>query len=196
MGPMETAEPEPATTIFARMVKPDRIQEFEAWLKGISEVVRQFDGYLGMDVIRLGDHDHPEYVFILRFEDHGRLKEWLESPDRAEWVNKSNDMTIGDPYTQEAHGPESWFTLPGHQTRVLGPAKYKMTIVVFLSLFPLLLIIPPLIAPVLTFLPPVAQQAILVIGIVALMVYVMMPLMLRLFAFWLYGSRPRSERAG
>ena len=59
---------EPVTTIFARIVKTDRIQDFEGWLKGINEVVRQFDGYLGMDVIRPGDYDRPEYVTILRFD--------------------------------------------------------------------------------------------------------------------------------
>ncbi len=192
---MESATPEPATTIFARVVKPDRVQEFEAWLKSINEVVRRFDGCLGMDVIRPGEQDHLEYVVVLRFEDQGGLKRWLESPERAEWVTKSDDMTIGEPYIQEAHGLDPWFTLPGRETRVLQPPKYKMVIVIFLSLFPLLLIIPPLVSPMLTFLHPVAGQALLVIGIVALMTYVMMPLMTRLFAFWLFGSRRRSQRA-
>ena len=196
MGLMESVTPEPATTIFARVVKPDRVQEFEAWLKGINEVVRRFDGCLGMDVIRPGEQDHLEYVIVLRFEDQGGLKRWLESPERAEWVMKSDDMTIGEPYIQEAHGLDPWFTLPGRQTEVHGPAKYKMVIVVFLSIFPLLLIIPPLVAPLLTFLPPVASQAIQVIGIVALMTYVVVPLMTRLFGFWLFGSRQGSQRAG
>ena len=193
---METAEPQPATTIFARVVKPDRVQEFEAWLKGINQAVRRFDGCLGMDVIRPGEQDHLEYVIVLRFEDQGGFKRWLESPERAEWVTKSDDMTIGEPYIQEAHGLDPWFTLPGRQTEVHGPAKYKMVIVVFLSIFPLLLSIPPLVAPLLTFLPPVASQAIQVIGIVALMTYVVLPLMTRLFAFWLFGTRQGSRRAG
>ena len=122
------AKPEPVTTIFTRIVKTDRIQDFEGWLKGINEVVRQFDGYLGMDVIRPGDHDRPEYVTILRFENYDDIKQWQESPDRIEWVEKSNDMTVGDPHLQEAHGLESWFTLPDRQTAVLPPAKYKMAI--------------------------------------------------------------------
>jgi len=180
--------PEPVTTIFTRIVKTDRIQDFEAWLRGINEVVRQFDGYLGMDVIRPGDHDHPEYVIILRFEDYDDLKEWQESRHRFEWVEKSNDMTIGDPYLQEAHGLESWFTLPGRQTAVLPPAKYKMAVLTVVAIYPLILLAGTALTLLPQELPPLIATLITVIVVGISMTYLVMPRITRLFRFWLFPS--------
>jgi antibiotic biosynthesis monooxygenase (ABM) superfamily enzyme len=103
---------DPVTIVFARDVKPDRVDEFEQWVKDIREVVRQFEGYQGMDVIRPGDHAHPEYVIVLRFDDYPCLRAWMASPEREEWVQKSKPLTIGETFIQEAHGFEPWFTLP------------------------------------------------------------------------------------
>ena len=182
------AKPEPVTTIFARIVKSDRIQDFEAWLKGINEVVRQFDGYLGMDVIRPSNHDRPEYVTILRFENYDDIKQWQESPDRAEWVEKSNDMTIGDPHLQEAHGLESWFTLPDRQTAVLPPAKYKMAILTVAAIYPLILLVGTAVTLLLEGLPPLIATLVTVIVVGTSMTYFVMPRITRLFRFWLFPS--------
>ena len=45
-----TSNTEPVSIVFARDVKPDRTPEFEDWIRGIGHAVRQFEGYLGMDV--------------------------------------------------------------------------------------------------------------------------------------------------
>ena len=95
---------EPVTIVFARNVKSDRVEEYEAWVKSINLAVRQFDGYLGMDVIRPGDHAHPEYVIVLRFDNYPHLRSWMTSSTREQWVKKAQDMTIGETYIQEAHG--------------------------------------------------------------------------------------------
>ena len=180
--------PEPVTTIFARVVKSDRIQDFEVWLSGINEVVRQFDGYLGMDVIRPGDHSHPEYAIILRFEDYDDLKGWQESPDRLEWVEKSNDMTVGDLHVQEAHGLESWFTLPGRQSTVLPPAKYKMAVLTVTAIYPLILLVGTLITLLPQEPPQLIATLITVMLVGASMTYFVMPWVTRLFRFWLFSS--------
>ena len=182
------AKPEPVTAIFARIVKSDRIQDFEAWLKGINEVVRQFDGYLGTDVIRPGGHARPEYVTILRFENYDDIKQWQESPDRAEWIEKSNDMTVGDPHLQEAHGLESWFTLPGRQTAVLPPAKYKMAVLTVATIYPLILLVGTALALPPQGLPPLIATLITVIVVGTSMTYFVMPWITRLFQFWLFPS--------
>ncbi len=180
--------PEPVTTIFTRIVKTDRIQDFEAWLRDINEVVRQFDGYLGMDVIRPGDHDHPEYVIILRFDAYDDLKGWQESRHRTEWVEKSSDMTVGDAYLQEAHGLESWFTLPGRQTGVVPPAKYKMAILTVVAIYPLILLVGTALTLLPQELPPLIATLTAVIAVGTSMTYFVMPWITRLFRFWLFRS--------
>ena len=179
---------EPVTTIFARIVKTYRIQDFEGWLKGINEVVRQFDGYLGMDVIRPGDYDRPEYVTILRFENYDDIKQWQESPDRSEWIEKSNDLTVGDPYLQEAHGLESWFPLPDRQTAVLPPVKYKMAVLTVAAIYPLILLVGTAVTLLPQGLPSLIATLITVIVVGTSMTYFVMLWITRLFRFWLFPS--------
>ena len=97
---------DPITAVFVRDVKPDRMGEFEEWAEGIIQAVRRFDGYLGADVIRPGDHTHPEYVIVIRFDKYEHLRTWMGSNVRQEWLKKSEEMTIGEAYIQEAHGFE------------------------------------------------------------------------------------------
>lgn len=170
------------------MVKTDRIEDFEAWLRGINEVVRQFEGYLGMDVIRPGDHDHPEYVLILRFDGYDDLKSWQQSHQRDEWVDKSDEMTIGDQYTQEAHGIESWFTLPEHKDAVLPPAKYKMALLSMAAIYPLILLVGVAISLSPKAPPSLIATLITVIIVAASMTYFVMPWATRLFRAWLFPS--------
>ena len=132
-----------------------------------------------MDVIRPSDQKRLEYVIILRFEDYLNLKEWQESSDRVEWVERSDDMTFGDMVLQEAHGVESWFTLPGRPA-VLPPAKYKMAILTVAVIYPTI----RLIGSVLNLLPDGLPQPIYLPITVVLagtsMTYLLMPWATRL----------------
>ncbi len=104
---------EPVTVVFVRNVKPNRINDFEKWVKGINQAVKGIEGYMGVDVIRPGDHSHPEYVIVLRFDGYEHLRAWMGSREREVWVKKSEGMTIGETHIQEAHGFEPWFYPPG-----------------------------------------------------------------------------------
>jgi antibiotic biosynthesis monooxygenase (ABM) superfamily enzyme len=177
----------PVTTIIARMVKSDRLQDFEVWLTGINQVVRKFDGYLGMDVIRPSGPNQLEYVIILRFDDYLNLKERQESSDRVEWVEKSDEMTFGDMVLQEAHGVESWFTLPGRPA-VLPPAKYKMAIITIAVIYPTIRLIGSLLNLLPEGLPQPLYLPITVVLAGTSMTYLLMPWATRLLKPWLFRS--------
>ena len=119
---------QPVTVLLVRNVRADRLNEFEEWVKGINQVVKGFEGYLGTDLIRPRDHSHPEYVIVLRFDDYEHLRTWMGSKEREEWVKRSEDMTIGEIHVQEAHGFQPWFTLPDHSAASTSPARYKMAL--------------------------------------------------------------------
>ncbi len=180
---------DPVTVVFARDVKPDRVDEFEKWVKDIREVVRQFEGYQGMDVIRPGDHAHPEYVIVLRFDDYPCLRAWMASPEREEWVEKSKPLTIGETFIQEAHGFEPWFTLPEHHHAPSAPPKHKMAALTILAIYPLLLVVSSLLGLLLGHLIHRTLVILLtVIVLVPLMTYYVMPWVTGLFRGWLYPT--------
>jgi antibiotic biosynthesis monooxygenase (ABM) superfamily enzyme len=96
-------------------------------------------------------------------------------------------MTFGDMVLQEAHGVESWFTLPGRPA-VLPPAKYKMAILTVAVIYPTI----RLIGSVLNLLPDGLPQPIYLPITVVLagtsMTYLLMPWATRLLRPWLFRS--------
>ena len=183
---------EPVTVVIVRDIKPSRIADFEQWVKDVNQVVRKFDGYLGMDVIRPGDHAHPEYVIVLRFEEYEHSRAWMSSSARAAWVKKSEEMTLGETYIEEAHGFEPWFTLPDHSTFSAPPAKYKMSLLTILAIYPPLMATSTILAVLFRGWPGYLLILISVILLVPAMTYFIMPWMTRLFRFWLYPETAAS----
>jgi hypothetical protein len=177
---------EPVTIVLVRNVKPDRRNDFEEWARGMSQVVRGFEGYLGTDFIRPGDHSHPEYVIVVRFDRYEHLRAFMESAQREEWLKKSEDMMIGEMDTREAHGFQPWFTLPDRSPGLIPPAKYKMVVVTLLALYPSLLVLSTLISSLLHGWPRPFLMLITVLLLVPVMTYTLMPWMTRPFRFWLY----------
>ena len=179
---------EPVTAVFVRDVKPDRMSDFEEWAEGIIQAVRRFDGYLGADVIRPGDHSHPEYVIVLRFDEYEQLRTWMGSKVREEWLKKSEELTIGETYIQEAHGFEPWFTLPDHSASSAPPARHKMALITILAIYPPLLVISTILSSVLQGWPRALLILLSVLILVPAMTYYIMPWMTRLFRSWIYPN--------
>jgi hypothetical protein len=177
---------DPVTAVIVRRVKPDRTLDFEAWASGMIPVARQFDGFLGTNVIRPRDSAHPEYVMVARFDTVDHLKTFMASREREEYLQKSEDMTEGEMSVQELHGFESFFTLPGTPVASAPPARYKMAILTILGLYPPLLLISTLIAAVFHGLPRPLLVLFSLLVLVPLMTYAVMPWITRLFQFWLY----------
>jgi antibiotic biosynthesis monooxygenase (ABM) superfamily enzyme len=177
---------EPVTVLLVRNVRPDRSNDFEQWVKGMNQVVKGFEGYLGTDLIRPREHSHPEYVIVLRFDDYEHLRTFMGSREREEWLKKSEDMTIGEMHVQEAHGFEPWFTLPDHSAVSTPPARYKMALLTILALYPLLLALSTLFSYLLHGWPRPLLMLLTVLLLVPAMTYYIMPWMTRLFRSWLY----------
>jgi len=156
----------------------------------MNQVVKRFDGYLGTDLIRPRDHSHPEYVMVVRFDGYEHLRDWMESPERDEWLKKSEDMTIGEIHVQEAHGFQPWFTPPDRPSTSIAPAKYKMALLTILALYPPLLALSTLLSYVLHGWPRPLLMFATVALLVPAMTYAIMPWVTRLFRSWLYPAPP------
>ncbi|MBE9110913.1 antibiotic biosynthesis monooxygenase, partial [Nodosilinea sp. LEGE 07298] len=120
---MEATQPPsgPVTLVISEVVDPSNVPAYEAWTKGINRDARTFDGFLGVDVIRPRDHDHPEYVVIVKFETYERLRCWLISPTYRDWMDKSYGLIAARSQQQLPSGLELWFTLPRARTEMRSP---------------------------------------------------------------------------
>jgi uncharacterized protein len=104
----------PVTTTVTRRIKAGHEAAYEAFLAGISGAARAFPGYLGIEVLRptgVQGQDR-EYRTIYRFDSAAHLHAWLDSPQRAAWLERAEPHVAGPMRTQVLTGLEAWFTLP------------------------------------------------------------------------------------
>ncbi len=177
---------DPSVTVtIARRVKPECRAEFEAFLTGVTNACGQFSGYLGSNIFRPVNADDPEYRIIFKFDRLSNLRLWESSAERQYWFAIAEPLTISLPQIQVLTGLETWFTLPGKPT-ITPPPRYKMALVSWLAVFPLITGISVVFQHFLGVLPLVLRVAFVTAIAVPTMTYLLMPQMTRLFAWWLY----------
>ena len=185
---------EPVTALIVRQIKPGCLSDFEEWAKGMRQVVRKFEGYLGSDHIRPSDSLHPEFVIVVRFDNYEHLKAFLRSKEREDYIKQSDNLTVGDMNIQEQNGFESWFSLPDHSVNSIPPAKYKMAILTILVLYPSLLVVSTFISGLLHSAPRPIIILVTLLVLVPMMTYFIMPWITRIFRFWLYPQHTSTQQ--
>jgi uncharacterized protein len=178
----------PVTTTVTRRVKPGHEAAYEGFLAEISGAARAFPGYLGVEVFRPAPGGTGEYRIIYRFDSATHLRAWQNSAEHAAWLARAEPHVAGPMRTQVLTGLESWFTLPS-QPGLPPPPPYKMAIVTWVTIFPLITLVVVATAPLLGNLPLVARLAVTTGVTVPLMTWVVMPRMTRLLHRWLYPDR-------
>ncbi|MBW4462648.1 MAG: antibiotic biosynthesis monooxygenase [Nodosilinea sp. WJT8-NPBG4] len=191
---MEEPQPQsgPVTLVISELVEPSKVDDYEAWTKGINHDARQFEGFLGVEIIRPRDHAYPEYVVIIKFETYDRLRRWLISPTYRAWMDKSYGLIAARSQQQLPSGLELWFTLPkarlGMTATLPSPPYYKQVVLGVLAVYPLILLANRLLGPLLGGLPSLLGLFISVIFVSALLTYPVMPLLSKGLEFWLYPT--------
>ena len=106
------------------------------------------------------------------------------SPEYLEWNQLATELTEGNGRVQELTGLESWFTLPGAPLQRLP--KWKMAIATFLAVFPVAMILNLTFGPVIQSWHFLLRNAFFNACVVALLTWVVMPLVTRALHGWLH----------
>jgi hypothetical protein len=177
----------PVTTTVTRRVKPGHEAAYEGFLEGIIAAASRFPGHLGAEVFRPQTAAAGEYRIVYRFDSAAHLHAWLDSAEHAAWLERAEPHVIGPLQRQVLTGLESWFTLPSQPG--LPPPPYKMALVTWAAIFPLITGVVVATAPLVGGLPLVARLAVTTAVTVPLMTWVVMPRVTRLLHRWLYPDR-------
>jgi len=177
----------PVTVVISRRVKPGYEAEFEACLAGVTAACGQFPGYLGSSIFRPVSADDPEYRVVFKFDRLSNLRRWENSEERQIWFTQAAALTERPPDIQVLTGLETWFTLPGKAT-IMPPLRYKMALVTWVAVFPLITVISIVLQKQLSLLPTILRVMVVTAIAVPIMTYLLMPKMTLLFAKWLYPS--------
>jgi len=175
----------PVTATVTRLVKPGHEPAYEEFLAGINGAAKAFPGYLGEEVFRPAGGAGGEYRIIYRFDSPAHLRGWLDSGERAAWLARAEPHVAGPMRTEFLTGLETWFTLPT-QPGAPPPPAYKMAIVTWAAIFPLITLVVAASAPLMGGLPLVPRLAVTTLVTVSLMTWVVMPRVTWLLRRWLY----------
>lgn len=182
----------PVTTTVIRRVKPGHEPFYEQFLEGIIAAASQFPGHLGVEVLRPEHASTGEYQIIYRFDTSDHLRDWIESDQRAAWLERAEPHVIGPMRAQVMTGLETWFTIPGHSD-TLPPPRYKMALLTWATIFPLITVIIVVLGPLLEGIALVPRLAITTAVTVPVMTWLVMPRITRLLRSWLY---PKTNHDG
>lgn len=179
---------EGATAVITHRVCNDKHPEYEQWLAEISPQCSAYPGHLDLHVVRPITGVTQTYTVIIRFDTQAHLKAWMDSPTRAELIDKVHPLLVtGDDFFISS-GLDFWFA--PQQARATIPIRWKQFLVTWSAIYPLVLGTPLVVLPVLRYLQIPADHytdMLVVTGtVVALMVYVVMPRYTRLLQRWLF----------
>lgn len=174
----------PVATIFARRIQTGAEVAYEAWLSEISRVSAGFRGSHGTTILKPGE-GREEYIAISHFDSAENLQVWLDSPERAACLEKLGSIAVEREEIESLAGLERWFTLPGQRGQSQPPA-YKTAAMVLLGLYPVVMLLSFVLDPWLVDLPYAVRLLLSLMVSVSLMVWVVLPMLTRWFAWWLH----------
>ena len=180
----------PVTTTVTRRIKPGHETAYEAFLEGIIAAASRFPGHLGVEVFRPATATAGEYRIVYRFDTAGHLRRWLDSDEHAAWLQRAEPHVAGPMRTEFLTGLESWFTMP-EQAGLPAPPPYKMAILTWATIFPLITLVVVVLTPLIGTLPLVVRLGITTLATVPLMTWVAMPRVTWLLRRWLYPGHRR-----
>jgi len=169
--------------IVRRRAKPGCAQAYETLVRAMFADAQHFPGYLSAELLP-PETAGGDYQIIQRFSTSHDLERWNASGERANWMEKLAVVAEGDPEYRLLHGLDAWFA-PAEVPVVKMPARWRMTIVSWLGIFPTVALLLYFVAPLLAPLPFLLRTAALTAIVAILMSYIIMPRLTRCLAGWI-----------
>ncbi len=185
------------TVLISRRVKPGHEAEFERLSRQLMEVAASFQGYLGAQLVQPGEEPDSEeglYHVVLAFESRESLDAWQNAPARSLGLTALAPHIEGVSTIRHVSGLAHWFQ--PRQVQPLGqPPRWKVAFVTWLGICPTVYLTFLALGPALSTWPLLPRVALITVGVVVAMTWVVAPQLTRLFRPWLY-SVPRAHHGG
>jgi hypothetical protein len=176
-----------ATVVITHRVRAGMHEAYEAWLQEIRPLGQAFPGHLDWQVIRPIPGIAVHYTVIIRFDTEEHLRHWMESAERQRLIQATAHLLdVPDSYAIHS-GLDFWF-MPAAGVKV--PVRWKQFLVTWSAIFPLSLLVPAVLLPVLRAIglpaEPYLTGLVMTAVLVLLMTYVVMPHYTRWVRGWLF----------
>jgi len=179
----------PVTVSIVRHVAPEHAAQMIAWVRAGSSLAERFDGFLGTGWVRPSPGSE-EWHMLYRFADHAALESWESSPQRAWWLGSAQGL-VGESLVERRTGIEGWFDEPASRDvqdlrpTPTPPPRWKQGVVIWLTFFPLSLVLGLLLSATGVDLPLAVRTLITTVVATPIMIYALLPWMTKRFEWWL-----------
>jgi len=173
---------EPVKIVFERHVRPGAEAAFREWSQRFVQAAKRFPGHEGTSVLSVPNGD-SQFV-LLRFASAADLERLQRSGEYALLMQEADLLGPAGEYSETRTGMETWFTLPDKPAPAAPPPAWKMAIVTWVALLPMVIALAYIFAPFrLAFLVEVSLSTAIP---VAMLTWVVMPRLTRFLYRWLY----------
>lgn len=173
--------------IIRHTVRPEFRERYETWLKQIIAEAAEFPGHEGVYILRPQEENNT-FEIAVRFSSNAAAEAWLGSSIRKELLSSIVFALASDEQLEIKSGIDYWFTPPASKAK--QPTRWKQWLITTAVIWPLTIIVPVLYQPLFNLLPAISvwgiRHGIIAATIVALVVYLIMPKVVRLVAGWLF----------
>ena len=178
----------PARSIVIRhQVALDQRDRYETWLRQIIAAAARFPGHQGVHIMRPADGDGT-FVITVRFASEDAAEAWLASDVRRELVADIAPALANHEQIEIRSGIDYWFTPPASKAK--QPTRWKQWLITTAVIWPLTMVVPAVYQPLFNLAPPLAtwgiRHGLIAATVVALVVYLIMPRVVRAVSGWLF----------
>lgn len=171
------------TLVITHALLPEHVEHYEQWLGKIMPIAAEFPRHLGANVIRPASGQNL-WNIVIRFDTLEHLYAWTKSETRRKLVDEISPLLTEGDHTEIRTEAAFWFTPPAANMR--QPKRWKQFLITLLVIFPSTNLVPWATGMLL----PSLKGSLLLhfindACVVALVVWLWMPIVTRLFAGWL-----------
>lgn len=162
--------------------------EFQQELRQFFQDSFQHGSVLGASMIVPGPGDDSREFGILRTFATRRIAMPFIARPFLDWEQRARRLTEGEAEHHELHGLEAWF-----RTEQNPPRRWKMAVATLAGVYPTSLLLGATVAPSVHSLPLLLRGLVFTSVMVALLTWVVMPLVTRLLHPWLHPRTHASK---
>ena len=179
----------PIHVAITRTVRPGCEAEFQRALREFFQASFAHGGVLGATmIVPPPGTDSREFGILRTFANERERDAFYASPIFKAWEAQCAPLTESDSWTQrELHGLEAWF-----RSSDKAPPRWKMAVATLLGVFPTSLLLAVTLGAAVHNWPLLGRSLVIAAGMVALLTWVVMPLVTRLLHGWLH---PHHDKA-
>ena len=166
-------------------VKKENVAQFEALLRKIVAAAAVFPGHEGVHAVTPSASSAPVYRVIVRFASEKQFLYWQQSDVCQDLVARASTLASSPVDLEGKTGLEAWFQDPASANA--SPPVYKTSILMWLVLFPLTLFCQWILILLNLHLSPLIATGVTMAFEIALVSYLLMPALVRIFGSWLYS---------